>query len=186
MDSFLIILGLAVAAFVAIVRNSAGYASYKQSIETRTDTKSPPVTLIEKEESDNEEQLYPYKRRSLLTANERIFFKVLEEVVGDQYVIFAQVSLLRLMNISREFYWQHEFRNKIARKTVDFVLCDPDSLSAILVIELDDSSHDREDRRQRDDFVDKALSAADLPIVHIRARRNYDSSEIAATLREYM
>ena len=41
--------------------------------------------------------------------------------------------------------------NKIDRKSIDFVLCDPNTYKVQLAIELDDRSHDH--RQDRDDFV---------------------------------
>jgi very-short-patch-repair endonuclease len=38
-----------------------------------------------------------------------------------------------------------------------------------LVIELDDASHEEETRRDLDTFVDAALNASGLPILHIPA-----------------
>ncbi len=55
--------------------------------------------------------------------------------------------------------WQ-SWQNRIHAKHIDFVLCDPETMEAKLAIELDDASHNRRDRVERDKFVDGALSAA--------------------------
>jgi len=69
--------------------------------------------------------------------------------------------------------------NRVVSKHVDFVLCDLQNIRPQLVIELDDSSHEREDRRERDAFVDQALEAASLPILHVTAKRTYAPKELA-------
>ena len=57
---------------------------------------------------------------------------------------------------------------KIQAKHVDFVLCDK-KLMARYIIELDDSSHETENRKQRDAFLDQALSSAGYKIIHVKA-----------------
>ncbi len=61
--------------------------------------------------------------------------------------------------------WQKQF-NRIKAKHVDFVLCDPE-MHVKLIIELDDYTHGRADRQERDAFVDAALTSAGYKIVHI-------------------
>ena len=46
-------------------------------------------------------------------------------------------------------------------KHLDFVICNKD-LAPVVAIELDDASHDAEDREERDDFVDAVLRAGEL------------------------
>lgn len=48
-----------------------------------------------------------------------------------------------------------------------------------LVIELDDRSHYRADRRDRDAFVDDVLASAGIPILHVRLQRSYDTQALA-------
>jgi len=69
--------------------------------------------------------------------------------------------------------------NRVMSKHVDFVLCDLQAVTPVLVIELDDSSHGRDDRRARDEFVDGVLSAAGLPILHVAAKQSYAPKELA-------
>ena len=68
--------------------------------------------------------------------------------------------------------------NRIQSKHLDFVLCDPKDLSVQLVIELDDASHQEARRQDRDGFLDKALAAADVRILHFQAKRTYSVQDI--------
>ena len=74
--------------------------------------------------------------------------------------------------------------NRVMSKHVDFVLCDRQNIAPVLVIELDDASHQREDRKERDAFLDKALAAASLPILHIPAKRSYSPKELAELIQQ--
>ncbi|MGH7131214.1 MAG: DUF2726 domain-containing protein [Phycisphaerales bacterium] len=51
-------------------------------------------------------------------------------------------------------------RNSIDRKHVDFLLCDPAMTKPVLIVELDDPTHGRSDRKKRDEDVDAFCAAA--------------------------
>ena len=67
-------------------------------------------------------------------------------------------------------------RNKIDRKHVDYLICDPTTMRPRVGIELDDSSHDRRDRQKRDEFVDRVFEAARVPLLRIPAQAAYNPS----------
>lgn len=89
------------------------------------------------------------------------------QAANHHYAIFAKVGLDDLLTVRRGPLKYLAYRNQISQKHVDFILCSPDDLTPLLVIELDDSSHARLGRRERDAFVDAALAAAGLPILHV-------------------
>ncbi len=59
-------------------------------------------------------------------------------------------------------------------------------MQPLVGIELDDKSHQREDRRERDAFVDQVFAAATLPLLHVTAKRAYVVEEIAAQIEPYI
>lgn len=73
----------------------------------------------------------------------------------------------------------HAHRNKIDRKHVDFLLFDPATMKSQCGIELDDSSHDRHDRRERDQFVDEVFKAQ-LPHLRGPAKAAYSPASLLA------
>jgi hypothetical protein len=78
------------------------------------------------------------------------------------------------------------YHNKIDRKHVDFLLCDPETMRPLVGIELDDKSHQRRDRQERDAFVDQVFNAAELPLVHIAAKRGYVVTELTSQLAPFL
>jgi very-short-patch-repair endonuclease len=76
--------------------------------------------------------------------------------------------------------------NRISAKHIDFVLCRADDVSPVLAVELDDASHDRDDRKDRDTFVDGAFAAAGFPLLRVRARAGYNAGELARSIHEAM
>jgi len=76
--------------------------------------------------------------------------------------------------------------NRVDRKHVDFLVCDPGTMRLILGVELDDASHDRAERRGRDRFVDGVFVAAGLPLARFPAQAQYNTDEVRAQLRQAM
>jgi hypothetical protein len=129
----------------------------------------------------------PYRKRvPFLSAAERSFFRVLKGVAAVRYEVFAKVGIGELLYVPGREEDRQSYRNKIQQKRVDFVLCDPQTLQPAVVVELDDSSHRRPDRRDRDAFVDQAMNCAGLPILHVPARTSYSPAELATELERVM
>lgn len=129
----------------------------------------------------------PYRKRPyLFTLAERSFYEVLRRSIPPDYTLFAKVRLIDILTVPANSDSRYSYQNKINSKHIDFLLCSASTISPALVIELDESSHQRPDRVDRDDFLDSALAAAGLPILHIRARDTYNprdlSDQIAAAL----
>jgi hypothetical protein len=122
-------------------------------------------------------------RDDFLTPAEASFYRVLCATIGERQLIFPKVRLADLMYASRQ-EGQYAAWQRINRKHVDFVLCDPQTVRPVLAIELDDRSHQRPDRVQRDAFVDQVFAAVKLPLVHVPARHSYNTQELAALLAE--
>ena len=123
---------------------------------------------------------------ALLTPAERAFFAVLRQVVGKDLLLFAKVRLGDILQIEEGVAGKRRFAafGRISSKHADFVLCDARTFAVVGVVELDDRSHQRPDRRERDRFFDAALAVASIPVLRVPARRTYDARELRATLAE--
>lgn len=122
-------------------------------------------------------------RDSLLRPGERAFFPTLRQACADRSLIFTQVQLSKLIYPRAGIPKRQTYQNKIDRKSVDFVLCHPSTLKPQLIIELDDKSHTREDRKTRDDFVNNALKAAGIPLLRVTAAASYNISDLESQIR---
>lgn len=144
--------------------------------------------LFEKEESSSSSIEYPYYQvDEFASPAELNFFFNLKAVVGDSAQIFSKVKLSDLFYAKTgDFGKNRSYTNKIDRKHIDFLLCDPKTLKPILGIELDDKSHQRADRQERDDFVNHVFEAAKLPLMHISVQRGYSQSELKSKLSVYI
>jgi hypothetical protein len=143
---------------------------------SRSSRQPPP--LVEK---------LPYLLRDdLLSPAEASFYRVLKTAVGDQFFIFPKVGLQELFFVPRQYEHDWTYRNKIDRKHVDFVLCDRTSLKPCVAIELDDASHKRVDRKQRDEFVAEVFATAGLPLVRTAVRVAYSTQQIKAMMQPFL
>ncbi len=80
-------------------------------------------------------------------------FRVLRKVVGERGHVLSQVSLRQLVwfpGNNQSNPGRQTWHNRVAAKSVDFVVCDPATLWPKLVIELDELSHGRPERQTRD------------------------------------
>jgi len=100
-----------------------------------------------------------------MTRNESDFFKILVEAVGNDYYVFPQVHLSAIFEHKvKGQNWNAAFRT-INGKSIDYAICDKSDFRPLLGIELDDSSHQAEDRRLRDVEVERIFTEAKLPLV---------------------
>lgn len=127
----------------------------------------------------------PYTRHEkLFTAAERNFYFALKAAIGNRYTIFGKVRVADLVKVTSKTNGERGYRAlaRIAQKHVDYVLCDPNTLAIVCVIELNDSTHDRKDRIERDRFISTVFKHIGLPIAWVKARATYDSQAIARAI----
>lgn len=141
-----------------------------------------------KESTNTQGPEYPYNLRDdFLSAAELSFYKVLVTTLNGSAVVCAKVGLGDLFWVSRKDRSIYlKYTNKIDRKHVDFLLCEPTTMQPLVGIELDDKSHQREDRRVRDEFVNEVFKAAKLPLVHVPVRRAYNTADITDAVKPYL
>ncbi len=124
----------------------------------------------------------PYNlRRAFLSPAELSFYHVLRLAAGEGYAISCKVGLADIFYVAQQG-GRMAWHNKIDRKHVDFLLLNAQTMLPIAGIELDDASHDRQDRQERDAFVDQVFEAAGLPLFHMPARRAYSVEDIQQSL----
>lgn len=137
------------------------------------------------EGGDEEKKKYQYKRKNFfLTRAEHECFDALMAAVGKDYFIFAQVHLPTLIdNKVVGQNWRAAFRH-INGKSVDFVLCDKAFMSPKLAIELDDKTHERPERQERDVEVERILQEAGVPLLRLQNKGRFDMGELTRMIKE--
>ncbi len=113
------------------------------------------------------ENYYPYSAKLLLTKREYKFYLLLRrEADRNHCLICPKVGLKDLLAVTDQKEYMKYF-HKISQKHVDFVICDYD-LRVLFALELDDSTHDSKEARERDRFKNRAFAAANIPLKRIR------------------
>jgi len=117
---------------------------------------------------------------SILTAAERSFYGVLVSLELPGVRILAKVRLADVFRVRRQtagLGWRPAF-NAISQKHVDFLIVREDDCCPVLGIELDDGSHRRPDRVERDRFVRALFSDCGLPLLRVPAKRVYTPAAV--------
>ncbi len=120
------------------------------------------------------------KRGNLFTPAELNFLRALDRAVGQKLRIFGKVRVADVLSVkggtNRRANW-NAFA-KISGKHFDYVLCDPQTLNVLGVVELNDKSHDRRDRQLRDALIRRACLEAGMPLIEVPAARTYNPIQI--------
>jgi len=127
----------------------------------------------------------PYQRlTSILTPSEQHFYKVLSSTIKGQAIIMVKVRIADLLKVRSTIKQKHfwSYFSKISQKHIDFVLIDPTTFKTICLIELDDKSHLRLGRSNRDKFVNRIMAQTGIPLYRFRVQRKYDRSDILQAL----
>lgn len=109
------------------------------------------------------------------------FYRHLLGATSGRCIVFCTVRVADVVEVSfqrdkNQKKWQTLF-NKISSKHFDFVLVDND-MNILCAIELNDKSHERKERQERDAFLRKVMKSADIPLLEIKAARKYNIVEL--------
>ena len=131
------------------------------------------------------DEAFPFRLRDdFLSPAEISFYHILVSAAGNRFTVCPKVNLSDIFFVSRPDRNQAA-RNRISLKHVDFLLCDSRSMRPRVGIELDDSSHAREDRQARDAFVEQVFEAAGVVLLRFPALRAYNISEVTSRLSPF-
>ena len=129
-------------------------------------------------------------RKEFLTSNERKFMKELIKAVktlNEKYKeknihiqISSQVAINRIIDINNRRI--PELYEEIRDKSIDFVLYNINNGEILTCIELDDSTHENEERMNRDILIEKMFEGI-TRIIHFRAKSEYTENEIINKLK---
>ena len=73
--------------------------------------------------------------------------------------------------------------NKIKSKTIDFVITDINCKIKVC-IELDDATHVRENRQERDIFIDTLFQQLDIKLIRVPVQSYYNLQDIENKIKE--
>lgn len=126
----------------------------------------------------------PVRSVPIMTARELSFLKTLIQVVeGSGLMICPQVSLdSMLRTILKDPSSRQSYRARYKQKRCDFALVDSRA-RVMLVIEVDDASHDRAETIRTDAFRDGLLADAGIPTMRIPKGNLPTASSLRSSIR---
>lgn len=130
-------------------------------------------------------QRLPYRlKEPFLSTTELALFRVLTSMMGSRYVICPKVALNDLFYIVRPNENVHFF-NKFFRKHIDFLLCDPTTMTPAFGVEVM-KTISKGAAREADKFISDLFTDAGIPLVHITASERYDAAELVSAFQAAM
>lgn len=117
---------------------------------------------------------------ALLAPEERAYLDVLQQVLGENSLIFPKVSLTQLLEFpdgstEHRIHWA-----RVQRKCVDLLVCDRE-LTPTLAIRF----HPREGRRSKKhgDPVSESLDEANIPLLTVRSAPEYAIEDVTYRIK---
>lgn len=119
----------------------------------------------------------PYRlREHFLSTPEIALLRQLHQMTGDRYIVCPKVALTDIFTIVRPNENVH-FYNKIFRKHVDFLLCDPQTLKPAIAVEVVKPVA-KSETRASDQFMEELFLQEGIPLVHIPLGERYEASDL--------
>ena len=160
------------------------YIVYERLIKNRKIENSLDKEEMSKNEVDMSNP--PFQMAySVLTKAELEFYNALKHIIDMQNEkICPKVRMIDVLWVKTYVKNKQSFLNKVTRKHFDFVVCDINTLKPLYAIELDDKTHEIEERKERDEFVDKLFEKLNFKVIHIKWQSQYDIEKLRMRLNE--
>lgn len=120
-----------------------------------------------------------YKKEYLLTQTELKLYKILKQITNKlELELFCQVPMYELVNCNN-------FKDfaKIKSKSIDFVITEK-NCKIKLCIELDDYTHNRNKRIERDNFVNKVFEKIGTKLIRLKVQNYYNMEELEKIIKD--
>jgi very-short-patch-repair endonuclease len=122
-----------------------------------------------------------------MSSHERLLFENLRLVLNPKYDVYPQAHLDNIFSVEyqRSYNYYLGYLRKINQKSVDFLIVDRQTQSPAFAIELDDITHELDDRRERDNFVQAVFDKAGLNLIRFNSGQ-YGAEVLKTVLQKYL
>ena len=117
-----------------------------------------------------------YVKDALLTATEIKYYNVIRSVIGDDFLVYPQINLASVIDKKGG----NNFRNELFRN-IDFAIFDY-NFRPLVLIEINDNTHFRKDRIERDEKVAVICKKAGIPLITFWVKDGINEDYIAKQL----
>ena len=110
--------------------------------------------------------------RQIMTQNEiNLYIQLKNYIILNKlnYDVFPQVRLENIIQTDK-----YKNRNRIKSKCIDFTVVSKGDYKTIFCIELDDTTHNKQDRIERDKFINQIFTETNIKLFRIiKIKTNY-------------
>lgn len=151
---------------------------FPEEIKSITDS---PTTPLERQEGQSKNQTR-YVSKQFLSRTELYFYRVLKQLEDEQNIIVhPQVNLASIIHKISDLPFHNElFRN------VDFAIFSRDYKEVLLLIEINDRTHEQPKRRQRDLNIKTICEKANLKLITFYTKYPNQPDYIKNRVREQL
>ncbi|WP_241576731.1 DUF2726 domain-containing protein [Rosenbergiella collisarenosi] len=152
----------------------------KDDLNTESTPINPTNQALAEHISTNPNKVL-YAKKDFMTAREREFYSHLELVIGIEYKIMCQVRLIDIIDMHpsiKNKLTKYNLLMKAARWHCDFVILD-EKFNIMCAIELDDSTHDLENRVWRDIIFNKMFLDARIHLIRYKSHEDISRSDFS-------
>lgn len=160
---FLFVLLGAVPAVAYLIYQKKSYQNAVKFQKLNTSNAKKDIVNMPAFEQKNEEEIY--KKKNILTVTEQKYYKKLLDINEDKYIVQSQIVLSSIINKKQTEKWK-SYQSEL-NYVVDFGIVDKNTFELLVLVELNDESHRRIDRIERDKKVKCICQLAGYPLVTI-------------------
>ena len=158
------------------------YGARKELKELKKQKTSPDEEPSESNDTKQEAPKTTYRaKQRLITKNEESYLKAIENCIDHNlYDIHSQIPLSSIVEkIDHSRYHNELFRS------IDFLITDKEQ-KPLLCIEINDKTHNRFDRQERDHKVQSILHEAEIPLVTFWTKYGVNEEYISKRINEIL
>ncbi len=169
-----ILIGLGILAVIALTI-SILHKKRSQKSKKIENVNSDYIPVEEAHEPDK------YVSKKLMTNTEELFYNTLNEIVGADFIVQPQINLATVIKKESKAKYQNElYRN------IDFGIFKKSNYELLLLIELNDQSHNDPKRKQRDIKVKNICSEANIPLISFWLSMPNTKEYISNRLKQFL
>lgn len=133
----------------------------------------------------NQSSQVKYQSKQLMSEYEKYFYEILSKNFAQHYIIMPQVNLASIIEKIKDF--PKQYQNELYRN-IDFGVFDKNSMKPLLLIEINDKTHNQPDRIKRDLKVKEICNQANIKLITFYTKYdnkpNYIISRVKKELEE--
>lgn len=122
----------------------------------------------------------------LLSRREYLFFQALEQYLAQGFRVFPKVRLMSFVSAEQDSRLYEQFRSRIGRKYVDFLVVDAERLRVMAAVEYDDNALDNDKTPEKVRDMERILDGADIRLFRFADRQDLFEEEDFAELNRFL